>query len=223
MTRTRIAWAGIEVLARAGGIDQLVPGLVVQRGPGHDRQVGAVGQQLQHRQPQIGFHPPQQRRAGRGGGLPVRPVTEPAVGDQQPVFFQPPEHAPGQGLLAAALPADRAHLRGDLRVRAALTDGHHPHLRERRMLPRACGVAERRSVGGVSELQLDPTMAISRQPRKNAPRVSSPATGCATLPNSSSSGRSPGAVRLVIPPMRNGESSQQPPGQDLGQPAATSS
>jgi hypothetical protein len=54
-------------------------------------------------------------------------------------------------------PADRADLRSDLRVRAALTDGHHPHLRERRVLPPACGIPEHRSVGGsIRNVQLEP-------------------------------------------------------------------
>ena len=47
----------------------------------------------------------------------------------------------------------------------------------------------------------NPSMAISRQSRKNAPRASNPATGTATRSNSNSSGSGPSRLRAwVIPP-----------------------
>ncbi len=47
----------------------------------------------------------------------------------------------------------------------------------------------------------NPSTAISRQWRRNAPRASAPATGTATRPNSNSSGSGPSRCRAwVIPP-----------------------
>ena len=56
------------------------------------------------------------------------------------------------------------------------------------MLPRApAGYPNAAALAGVSGISSsNPPIAISRQPRRNAPRVSSPATGTATLSNSSS-------------------------------------
>ena len=59
----------------------------------------------------------------------------------------------------------------------------------------------------------NPSMAISRQWRRNAPRVSSPATGPATRSNSSSSGSGPSRLRAWVIPPEVGvlhESSQHP-------------
>ena len=55
------------------------------------------------------------------------------------------------------------------------------------------------SVSGASHS--NPSMAISRQPARNAPRVSSSATGTATWANSCFSGAEPSRLRAwVIPP-----------------------
>ena len=110
----------------------MLPGLPGDLGADQDRPVGAIGQQVQHRQPQVGLDPPQQRRAGVRRGAPVLPVTEVPVGDQQPVFFQVRVQGAGQRLLPAALGGHRPDRRIDLRVRGALADRHHPHLGKRR-------------------------------------------------------------------------------------------
>ena len=62
----------------------LAPDLgVYQHGP-----VGAVRIELQRREREVGFHPPQERRAGVRGGAPVLPVIKVAVGEAQSVFRQ---------------------------------------------------------------------------------------------------------------------------------------
>src|SRR6266567_4360700 len=138
----------VQVPSGAGGFQErgpcLAPDLrVYQHGP-----VGAVWIELQRREREVGFHPPQERRAGVRGGAPVLPVIKVAVGDEQPVFPQVRVELARQGLLAAALGHTRADRGQHGRVRRALADRHRPGLgkRRRRVVLAGPGVPERRSV-----------------------------------------------------------------------------
>ena len=139
-----------------------------------DRPVGAVGQQLQHGQQDPRLHPPQQRRPGIGRRAPVSPVVEVPVGDQQPVLLQPRVKAPGQGLLAGALPgpgrADRGQHR---RPGPALVHGDDPGLGERRrgaVRPAPVVPEARRVRGRVRDVPLHPVDAHQPPPQERPRR-----------------------------------------------------
>ena len=120
-----------QVLPGAGRLDERLAGLAADLRADQHRGIGPIGQQLQHRQREISLDPPQELRAGIRGRAPVRPVEEVPVGDQEPVFFQPPVELAGQRLLPGALARHRAHRRIRYDVRGALTDRHYPRLRVR--------------------------------------------------------------------------------------------
>ena len=114
-----------------------------QRGTRFRSRDGAAGPGADSRRSaSITGHSMRARRSWRQAACQSRAVIEPAVSDQ----LSPPataEHAPGRACsLAPSTP--RPIGAATFAMRTAFTDGHHPHLRERRMLPRAGGVPERR-------------------------------------------------------------------------------
>ena len=138
----------VQVPSGAGGVQERGPCLAPDLGVYQHGPVGAVRIELQRREREVGFHPPQQRRAGGRGGAPVLPVIKVAVGDQQPVFFQLRVQRAGQGLLAAALGHTRANRGQHRRMRGALADRHRPGLgkRRRHVVLTGPGIPERRGV-----------------------------------------------------------------------------
>ena len=112
-----VAVAADPGLHRAGVAD------VRQEGPvrqfGHDGQV------------QAGLDPPQQVRAGAGGGVPQPVAVEVPVGQQQHPRPQAAQQAAGQGLLAGPLAAHRADRRVQQRPGPARQQRHQPQLRAR--------------------------------------------------------------------------------------------
>ena len=226
MTRTCRALAGVQVLPGAGGLDELLPGRGLDLRGDQDRPVGAVGEDLQHGQPDVGLEPPQQRRPGVRGGAPVRPVVEAAVGDQQPVLLQLRVEPAGQRPLAAGLERERADRGQHRRVRRALADRDHLGLGERARRPVLPGprVAEARprSPGCPGRPTPSRRCSSAATARGTPPAVSIVATGLATCENSSAIGSGPRRCRAwVIPPdvgARPQDSSQ--PSQSANVPAS---
>jgi len=185
----------LQCPAAPGRGDQRVPFPAGDPRGDQDGPVGAIGQHLQHRQPGVLLHPPQQGRPGIRRRAPVLPGIEVPVGDHQPVLFQPRVQLPGHGLLPAALAAGRrAHHRQHRGVRAALADRHHPDLRERRLViaphPEDSPVRVR-----VRTSHSIPSTDISRHGPRNAPAVSRSATGAATCENTCAIGSGPSRLR----------------------------
>src|SRR5680860_825968 len=78
-----------EIVAGSGcGHDRFAAG-AADLGVHHDAEVGAVGQDPDDGQGELGRRPPQQARAGRGGGVPRRPGVEATVGGEELVCAQP--------------------------------------------------------------------------------------------------------------------------------------
>jgi site-specific DNA recombinase len=90
-------------------------------------EAGTIAQLLHHGQHGGVLDPPQQVRAGSGGGPPQVKAGEPAVGDQQHPCPQLAQQPPGQhGLMHR----QRPQLRGEHGMRAALAQRSDPDLRE---------------------------------------------------------------------------------------------
>jgi len=73
---------GVDVLPCAGGLDDCCPAGPADAGADQDAQVGAVVQDGDHRQLELGRGPPQQGGPGPGGPLPRVPGVEVPVGGQ---------------------------------------------------------------------------------------------------------------------------------------------
>ena len=107
---------------------------------------GPVGQALQNGQDGVALGPPQQCGASGGDRGEQRVGGEAAVSQDQHVGLQRHGELLGQGHFPDRI---GVHRRGDDRVRAALTQGHDPDLRERAAVPApGPGPAEHASVGG---------------------------------------------------------------------------
>jgi hypothetical protein len=81
---------------------------------------------------------------------------------------------------------------------AALHQRHHPHLRKRAatLTPVGAGRPNSLSLAGVSAAsQHDPSTAISRRPRQNAPGMDGLASGRAVAANSTRNGSAPSRSR----------------------------
>ena len=156
-------------------------------------------------QGQVRFDPPQQRGPGVRGRAPVLPVIEVPVRDQQPVLLQPRVQLPRQRLLAAALGHARADRRQHRGVRRALADRPALALGNAARVPSfpAPGYPNSAAfafVSGTSHSR--PSMLIFRHGPRNAPSVSSVATGTRDLPNGLLHRRGPSLCRAwVIPPV----------------------
>ena len=162
----QVRLVGVQVGPAPGGVDDPLPTRPADTRPDHHAGVGPVGRDRHDRQAKLGRCPPQQRRPGTGRGGPAIEGVEVTVRGEQLIRAQPGVQPGGEGGLTHR---EGINLGGQERVRATLSQRHHPRLRKRRTVLTGPGITERRHVCvGVGHIDVEPV--DGQQPPPPQPR-----------------------------------------------------